>query len=92
MTDAATLVAGGPDGERVIALVLQATKDGDLPVSSAVIDLVLAAAAIVTAVRAVDPSANPCPPPEGSAELQVAVQAVSNLATSMLGMVPEVPS
>ena len=82
----------GPGGTRVMALLLHATKDGDLPVSAAVTDLVLAAAAIVTAVSAADPSANPCPPPEGSAELQVAVQAVSDLAASMMGKLPGVPS
>jgi len=77
---------------RVTKLLGTAMEDGDLPVSSAVLDLILAAATIMVAVRAADPSASPFPPPEGSPELQVAVVAVVDLATSMMGSLPEAVS
>ncbi len=92
MNDLAQILTGDEGGDRVMALLVLATKNGDLPISTAVLDLILAAASIIAAVRMADSSASPCPPPEGSAELQVASQAISDLATSMMGKTSEVPS
>ena len=82
----------GAGGLRVAKLLTVAMGDGDVPISSVALDLILAAAAVMVAVRTADPSASPFPPPEGSPKLQVAVVAVADLATSMMGKLPEAAS
>lgn len=85
------LPGGGPRVGALIELAISA--DDDVTVADAVDDLLLAAASLMLAVWTQTEGAAPmCPPMSGRPEIDAARQAVSELAESMAGKMPERPS
>ncbi len=78
----------GVSGDRVLGLLRLAMEDGDLPVSDVAVDLILAAASIMMAVH-MSTGNDICPPMTGNPNIDRALHAVSELAASMVGKVPE---